>query len=222
MNTCGFEKGITDEFTDEDPMILEQEYMFSEWYFIVKDLIFTPNSFIMEYEDLFNGEIDSLINTLPGKQCFARLDTLSSKPSKPYISSKGIRKDFISSNRTNSYFNKDMKIIIREWIDLKSFELRCFIHDRKLRAISSEMEIFNVNEIIKAVDKITFYTEYDSYCVDFTYHDDKLMLIEINTPVWMFGCSGLFDLDVPFDLEVLLGEYIPDIIDYPVIKVSKE
>jgi hypothetical protein len=43
------------------------------------------------------------------------------------------------------------------------------------------------------------------------------MVIEINTPVWLFATSELFCLDEPWDYNVLLGDYIPEI-SYPVIK----
>jgi hypothetical protein len=38
MNTCGIEIGITNNFTDEDPSILEKDYYFSEWYNIITPL----------------------------------------------------------------------------------------------------------------------------------------------------------------------------------------
>jgi len=217
MNKCGFENNITSCFTDEDPNYLATEYYFSEWYDIVKNIAYTPKSYICDYEDLFNGKIDMIINKLPEKQCFARLDTLSTKPLVPYKNSREIVCDFETSARTNAYFTKDMKVIIREYLILNGIEFRCFIHNKTLRAISSEGD-FNLKEIETLINKITFYTEYDSYCIDFTYYQNKLMVIEINTPVWLFACSGLFDLDLPSDCEILFGNYMPDIINYPVIK----
>jgi hypothetical protein len=177
---------------------------------------------------LFNGKIDKQIAEMPNKNCFARLDTLSSKPKKPYKNSLEIILDLSKTPRTSQYFTKEMKIIIREYLDFDldsktncNIEFRCFVHNKQLRGISSEGEIKDLNEVIENINKITFYTDYDSYCADFTYYNNKLILIEINTPVWLFGCSSLFSLDEPFDLEVLTGKYIPEIISYPIIYTNK-
>lgn len=220
MNKCGFEYNITRNFTDEDPFELMSDYYFSEWYHILENKVYTPKSFVFTYDDLFNGKIDELIKTLPNCECFARLDTLSTKPKTSYKNATEIINDFISSNRTSEYFTKNMNIIIREYINLNNIEFRCFVHNKKLRAISSEGNLKNIDEIKSLVDKITFYTDYDSYCLDLTYHNDKLMVIEVNTPVWLFATSGLFCLDEPCDLHMLVGDYIPDVISYPVIKIN--
>ena len=224
MNTCGYEKGITSNFTSEDPNILEKEYMFSEWYDIIKNIIYTPRSFVMKYKDLFNGKIDELISDMNNKECFARLDNLSSKPIESYKNSEEIIKDFETSIRTQEYFKKGVNIIIREYLLFTNGEFRCYIIDKKFRGISSEIFLNGkqIEELKEIINKITFYTEYDDYCVDFTYYENKLLLIEINTPVWLFGCSGLFDLNVVYDYEILCGKYIPDVIDYPVIRINNE
>jgi hypothetical protein len=220
MNTNGYNLNITSQYTEEDPFELEKEYWFSEWYPIIEHLVYTPKSYIQTYKDLYNGRIDKIIQALPNKECFARLDTLSSKPNCSYKNSFEIIRDFKHSDRTRDYFTEEMKVIIREYLPLKDIEWRCFIHNKKLRAISSEgkLRTIDIAEIQLLVDKITFYTEYDSYCVDMTFHNNKIMVIEINTPVWLFGSSGLFYLDEPADAYILLGDYIPDVLTYPVIK----
>lgn len=225
LNTCGFQHGLCEQFIEgDDPFELDKEYHFSEWYDVVKDAVLTPKSYICSYDDLFNGTINNIIQSLPGSRCFARLDTLSAKPSAPYYNSTEIVKDFRRSDRTKQYFVEDMPIIIREYLVLQSFEFRCFIHDKMLRGISSEefLSTINVQEIIKTINRLTFLTDYDSYCADFTYYQGKLMLIEINTPVWLFACSGLFSLELPYDVEILMGAYMPDIINYPVIKIQSD
>lgn len=221
MNSCGFDLGITHRFTDEDPFTLEEDYWFSEWYPLI-DPTHTPQSFIMNFNDLLYGEIDTLISTLPNKQCFAKLDTISSKPTVPYTCADEIKNDFIQSLRTRDYFTPSMKIIIREWVPFDSFEFRCFIHDKRFRAISSEGQLTfaQLQEITKYINELTFYTEYDAYCADMTYYRGTLTLIEINTPVWLFATSGAFSLDEPYDYELLLGEYIPDILSYPVVRIQ--
>lgn len=162
---------------------LTKEFWFSEWY----EIAYTLKSYILENKDLYNGVID----ILPNKQCFARLDTLSSKPLGSYKNSQEIEADLKKSYRTKDYVELD-------------FEFRCFIHEKKLRAISSEQTLTNTNieEIKVLVDRITFFTEYESYCVDLTYYKKKLMVIEINTPVWLFATSGLFCLDEPADFNL--------------------
>lgn len=113
-----------------------------------------------------------------------------------------------------------MKVVIREYLKLDNIEFRCFIHNKKLRAISSEEKISNIEEIENVISKITHYMEYDDYCVDFTYYNGKLMLIEINTPVYLFATSGLFDLTNPYDYEILLGKIVPEI-NYPILRFSE-
>jgi hypothetical protein len=239
MNCCGFEKNLTSRFLSEgeDPFELSSEFNFSEWYdiliSIVKQggrtpLIHTPKSYIFDYRNLVDNDgadIDELIATLPNQECFARLDLASAKPKKPYRSAKEILESFKSSDRCSPYLGQ--KVIIREYKTLGGGEFRCYIHEKTFRAISSERRLpSNVIDEVKAiVEKITFYTDYTSYCVDFTFdHDeeDKLMLIEINSPVWLYATSGLYDLDEGYDYSVLLGEYQPELIHYPVIRIQEE
>ena len=59
MNTNGFENELTYQFTDEDPMELEKDFWFSEWYNIVKDIVYTPKSFICKYYDEIYNDIDT-------------------------------------------------------------------------------------------------------------------------------------------------------------------
>lgn len=223
LNACGFEHNLSEQFTEgDDPYEIDKEYHFSEWYDIIKDAVYTPKSYICSYDDLFNGKIDKIIKTLPGSKCFARLNTLSSKPTSPYYNSTQIIQDLQRSERTKPYFVENMPIIIREYLDLHSFEFRCFVHDKKLRGISTEdhIHISKIKEIVQTINHITFITDYCSYCADFTYCNGRLMLIEINTPVWLFATSGLFSLELPYDLEILIGTYMPDIINYPVVKTE--
>jgi hypothetical protein len=103
MNTCGFEMGLTSKFIekDEDLNELLKDFFFSQLYPILKsENLFTPVSYIFNYNDLFNGKIDDLISKLPNKKCFSRLDILSTKPNKPYTCSQEIITDFKKSHRT--------------------------------------------------------------------------------------------------------------------------
>ena len=225
MNKCGFECGITSNFLEEseEAETEAEDYYFSVWYPVLEELsntFYTPKSFIFTYDDLMNEEkIDDLIKILPNSECFAKLDTLSTKPTSSYKKAIDIINDFKSSHRTKDYFTKDMQIIIRKYVEITNIEFRCFVHQKKIRAISSEGNLINIEKIIKLVDQVTFYLEYESYTIDLTYHNDMLMIIEINTPVWLFSTSGLFCLDEPSDYHILLGEYIQDY-PYPVIKIN--
>ena len=238
LNSCGYDYyGLIKKFTEEkeeeeeeeNPFKLAEEYFFSEWYEIVKNnvcveeyMVDTPTSYICLYGDLFNGKVDEIIQKLPGTRCFARLDTLSSKPNSPYYNATQIIEDFRNSERTKKFFNEDMLIIIREWVDMRSFEFRCFVQDGILRGISTEAKIEDdqLAMIKKAINAITHYSEFECYCADFSFYEDgRLMFIEINTPVWLFACSGLFCLGLPYDAEILMGELKEGVI-YPNIRIK--
>jgi hypothetical protein len=88
-------------------------------------------------------------------------------------------------------------------------------YDKKL---STESHLHDLEEIVNPVNNTTFIANYNSYCVYFTHYFNKLIFIEINTPVWLVACSKLFCLDVPYNVEILMREYIPDIINYSVIR----
>lgn len=219
MNSCGVNiPSILEQFVNIDDIDdYEEEYYFSEWYHTIKDKVNTPKSWIFNAKCLNNGEIDALIDDLDG-ECFARTDSCSTKPTEPYTSSEDIKYSFTNSDRCRDY--KKQKIIIREYVYGLSKEFRCYIHDRKLRGISSQIYITEkqIEEVEHIVNLITHYTGYDFYSCDFAFHNDKLMLIEINSPVWLFATSGEFDLDVPADRMILFGDYSPDFISYPVVR----
>lgn len=193
---------------------------------LVKDHCNTPKSFMFTVNDLKNGVLDSHIATMKNKECFARFDSVSSKPIQPFKSAAEIWSSFTISDRCRHYLNDGTNaVILREYIYDLPGEFSCFIHDRKLRAISSTVHIekSHLAEIISTVNLLTHYTEYDSYTADFVLMNQavgrSLMLIEINSPVWLFATSGEFDLDVVADYTILLGEY-PYIIEYPVLRYT--
>ena len=221
MNSCGLDfTDITGNFTNEEPSELRKEYYFSEWYDIVKDLCKTPKSFIFAPENLHDGTIDKQISKLPNKECFARLDPLSSKPHYPFVNSKQIVESFSNSERCSGFLNT--KVIIREFVHGLYDEFRCFVVRKRFRGISTPIPLSEeqVLQIGKLVNLITHYTDYNDYSVDFGWVNGELILIEINSPVWLYATSGEFDLNDIVDREVLLGKYIPDIVNYPVVKVS--
>lgn len=158
---------------------------------------------------------------MPNKQCFAKLDSLSSKPKKPFNSANEIINDFENDERTKYLFaEKNMKIIIREWVDLNEIEFRCFIKNKKLRGISSEgiISFVNICKINNLVEKIIHYTEYEDCCIDMTFYCNELLVIKINTPLWLFSTSGYFYLDDENEKNILLGDYY---LGYPVLKYSE-
>lgn len=221
MNSCGLDyDNISTKFTDEDPNELRKEYYFSEWYDIIKTLCKTPESFIFDPCNLCDGAIDRKIAELPNNECFARLDPLSSKPLWSYKNSNEILASFSNSERCKGFLGT--KVIVREFVYDLCGEFRCFIHNKRLRGISTPILLTEEQclGVIKMVNQITHHTDYNDYSIDFAWKNNELTLIEINTPVWLYASSGEFDLTDVRDIEILLGEYIPDIIDYPVIKIS--
>lgn len=221
MNSCGvIIPHILEQFVEGDIEENISEYFFSEWYPLIKDHCYTPKSYIFDQKSLYDGTIDLLISQLPNNECFARFDTCSSKPEISYKSSKNIIFSLKKSDRTNQYFDNKMKIIIREWVYAIKSEFRCYVHDNNFRAITNfNLDHQYLDEIKNNVNKIRHYCDYSDFTVDFGLtEDNKIILIEINTPVYLCATSGNFDLNIPYDYEVLLGKYQPDIISYPVIR----
>lgn len=234
MNSCGVQMPhILARFMEEDESEIQatiEEYYFSEWYPLVADICPTPKSFILPLASLDDGAVDRLIQTcLPGQKCFARLDTCSSKPGAPFRSSGEIRDSLASSDRTRAHLRDPrMKLVVREWLPDIHTEFRCFFHQGQFRAISTmdggggsaaAAVAGRLREILKT---ISFVCDYADFTADFCLCGDgpepQLHLVEINTPVYLCATSGNFDLDVPFDYEVLLGAYQPDVLTYPVIR----
>jgi hypothetical protein len=227
---------------------LEKVYRFSEYYFIISQLktVRTPKSYLFNIDLLLNGcflfkphssehclfnlkepncsIIDKLIQSLPGKKAFARLDSCSSKETNPFLNAQEIFDSFRSSERTNQYlYEINHILVIREWVDLTNYdEIRCFVYQSKLRGISSSKSFTKrqIHQLSHIVDEIICATEYDSCSIDLCINDDDVILIEINSPVWLFATSGYFDLTDPFDYEVLLGEEL-DMITYPQVRREK-
>jgi hypothetical protein len=224
MNTCGLDHvNIYTEFVDENEIktILDQ-FHFHEWYDSIKDNIKTPKSWIFEINELKKDNIQKQIDLMENKECFARLDSLSTKPLVPYRSTYEIEKDIYSCSRTYNEINNNTKLIIREWVVFKN-EFRCFIHGGEIRAINTEN-----NEIVEKylanikdmVNKIIKLTDYYDCVIDFGFIEDELTLVEINSPVYLASTSGNFDLTLPYDYELLLGDYNKEIFNYPVIRSS--
>lgn len=121
---------------------VEKEYYFSEWYNIVKDICNTPKSYFFKVNDLTNGVINKQIKNMKNCECFARLDSLSSKPLTSYKSSKQILKCILKSDRTQKYMsNSNTTLILREYLHNLGNEFRCYIHHKKLRGISCTSEL---------------------------------------------------------------------------------
>lgn len=226
MNTCGFENHLTSRFTSYEANEVSKEYHFSEWFDALQQHSNIPTfeSVILQWGDLFNGKVDEVIQQWGG-QCFARLDPCSSKPTAPFTSAREVQEHIEQSEQTNQLLGKpSIPLILRKWYPNLGGEFRCFVHDSQLRAISSEEHLSagTIEAVQEALAKITHCCEYANYCADFTLIGGQLHLIEINTPVWLFATSGLFDLSVVADREILVGEYIPDIISYPVVRCQED
>jgi hypothetical protein len=217
---------------------ITQEWHLSEYYSIlVENKIPTPYSEFVTIQNLFEHPemIDAKITKFRNSQVFARTDSCSSKPSEPFYSAEDIIISLKSSDRTNSLIlDPNCILVLREYItDISDYyEFRCFVHDGKCRGITSAQPIncdfkltqTMLNNIISLINKIIFYTEYDMCTIDIAIHkydiNRDILTIEINTPVWLCATSGLFDLLNPYDYDILLGSYKPDIVKYPVLKID--
>lgn len=225
MNSCGVNiPSILNRFiSTEDIHEYEEIFAFSNWYDAMKGNIPTPKSWIFEIDDLFNGEIDRTIKTL-GNECFARLDYCSSKPTAPYTCSEDIYHDLNKSDRCKPYMDRqNLKIIVREYLHELSKEIRCFIQNFQFRAISSQIPLTDkqIEDIKELVHRITHYSDYNDYSCDLAFYKGKLILIEINSPVWLFATSGEFDLNDVADRTILLDQYIFEDIDLPIVKYTQ-
>lgn len=227
MNSCGFQiPSILNEFmgdiSESSIAHFMRYYKFHNWYPQLEGVINTPKSYIFELTDLYNNRIDELIEMMPNRECFARLDSLSSKPIISYRSSSDIISDIYSNDRTSDQIGVDTKIIVREWIYSLTNEFRCYVYYGKLRGISCSFKKSLLNKhlrnIIDMVNKIIKLTDNDDCTIDFGFVDSDIILIEINSPVYLAATSGYFDLSLPFDYEILLGDYNPELISYPIIR----
>lgn len=216
------------------------DYYFSEYYDNLKQYcsIYTPNSIIIPLKDVYNNyeNINQIIKTFPNGYVFSRLDTASTKPTHPYTNIEDILENMKQSERTMNHI-KDMEhnLVLREWIDLTNYyELRCFIEDKKLRAISGTTVFHHIpsKKIKKILQKISedisIFCDYSSFVLDIAipiYNEldtTKYYIIEINTPTWLCATSGLFDLTVPYDIHLLTEEYNNELFTYPEMRILFE
>jgi hypothetical protein len=218
--------------------MITQEWHFSEYYdILVNNNINTPYSEFINVKELTENPniINQQIQQFKNSHVFARTDSCSSKPSNPFKSAEEILDSLKKSDRTSCLIkNPNCRIVLREYIeDINNYyEFRCFVHNNEFRGLTSSQPVelfFNVTsflleKIIKLVKKVTYYTEYDMCTIDIAInkfdYQKEIIVIEINTPVWLCATSGLFDLTDSYDYEVLLGKYNPEIIRYPIIKID--
>jgi D123 len=248
MNTCGLDhphicsKFIKEfyncDVTETNLNEIVVEWYFSEYYHILCEYnIKTPYSEIVTMNDLLQDAetINERIKQFPNSCVFARTDSCSSKPDCSFSNVESILDSLSCSERTKDIIKSpNCKIILRNYIQNigEYYEFRCFVHSKKFRAMTSSQPIkysFKFTpkmliEIYELIDKVVFYTDYEMCSIDIIIHQKtkEIMVLEINTPVWLCATSGLFDLTVPFDYNVLLGEYNPDVISYPVIRIQYE
>lgn len=216
---------------------LEKTYYFSEYYdLLVEANINTPFSIISDLYTLYNdpNKINNYIKTLSNKQCFSRLDSCSSKPENSFYNHLDIIESITNSSRTNIYLNDlEHKLILREYIEnIESdyYSARCYVHNKILRAISGPYYVDNIPsktikyKIEKFINKIIEITEYNCATIDIIIpknFTNNFIVIEINSPCWLFATSGLFDLNIPYDVS-LLFENINEFIDYPEMRITNK
>jgi hypothetical protein len=235
-----YEPLFTMEYNHKKPLFvcdlladLERIYRFSEYYEILyHNGINTPKSYLYDVSVLFDCNkiecLNKFIESFSNQEVFARLDSCSSKPTTSFKTCQEILSSLDQSERTIKYLHEENhKFIIREFIDMsKYYELRCFVYQHKCRGITCPVLEFQFTaqlkkHIIEFIDKIIYFTEYDSCTIDICIsisNSYELLFIEINSPVWLFATSGLFDLSNSYDFELLLGEDQSDILSYPEIR----
>jgi hypothetical protein len=229
--------------TDENIWDYEYDFYVSRWYHVCCELnIPTAQSDIsFSVSDLTKrpDAIDAFIATMPGGRCFARLDTCSSKPTAPFYSAKEIADHLNSSTRTK-FVMADMPwhpIALREWIDninTRFWEVRCFVVNNVLRGISGphcesengshptpeqlRRHLFAIKSMVNTIVKQANYPDCTIDLLIPRTDADILQLVEINTPVWLFATSGLFDITLPADVAILCGPVaaLEDVVTLPV------
>ncbi|MDB4352512.1 hypothetical protein OAA60_03665 [Porticoccaceae bacterium] len=217
MNSCGINiPRILEQFVEINEIEkMEEDYYFSEWYDTIKDVCFTPKSLFFKI-----NQKHSINEAIKSGYSFIRLDTCSPKYYSPINDFDEMKRILFLSDRTRPYMqNRNHIIILRKFIPRIVSEFRCYVHDNKFRAISgsSILVLDNIELIKKMVFEIVHYSEFRDCSIDFGFVDSKLMLIEINTPVYLFATSGKFDLDNEADCHILFGNYDENIC-YPIIK----
>ena len=208
-------------FIDEtkDPIEeAEKIFHFSNWYPFLDNDIKTPKSYMIKISEL-ESKGSNIIKLLKD-QCFVRLDTASPKKIQKHNSIKTIPDYLNSSERTRESFkDPNHMIIFREWIECNSNnEIRCFVKDKILRGISGPYNckpLISKKSIINLVNKIVKQTEFDDCSIDLLIDNDELILIEINSPCYLFASSGLFTLHNP-EHQMILFEPISEYINYPI------
>lgn len=218
---------------------IEQLYNFSSYYcYLELDNIKTAKSIIC---DMKCSNIEEIFNQL-NKPVFVRVDRTSSKSNKVFKSWSDAYNDLITSiNTRNIVLSRNSNYIFREAIlDISNMiEFRCFVFKKILRGISicfeSDLKYKNIHlfksVILSFISKVVISTELNDCSIDLCLSKiqlynllnnisidlSSLQLIEINSPVYLYATSGLFELDLPRHKEILVGKLQPDIISYPVI-----
>lgn len=227
---CGEEKIISD---------IEKLYNFSDYYhYLLKDGIKTPYSVVCSMSD---PDVENKFNQM-SKPVFVRIDRTSSKSNLAFYFWRDAYNDLVKSVRTKEIvLSKASNYIFREYItDIsKMIEFRCFVFKKMLRGISicydENVKYKNINllkRIIKSlVNRIIISTELDDCTIDLCIlkselHNllnnteiktNSLTLIEINSPVYLYATSGLFELNLPYHQDILTGPPKQDILSYPII-----
>lgn len=166
---------------------------------------------------------------------FYRLNSLSSKY-KDILNINDAIKHLFTSDRVISTINNQTNpyLFIREYIDLTNYtEYRCFIKNRTLLGVSRyDINPDNMNptdsyylsnkdkiSIITFVKKIISELDiYNDFTIDIALSTDKIIVIEINSPVYMMAGSCYFTL---FDITNLIDKKHENI-SYPIFKGIRE
>lgn len=202
------------------------------WYPLIESENITMKSVLIPLTDkqmnnIINNidcpEFNEYIKKISNDKVFVKLSSVSPKDVvNPYATtSKEIVYILSKSPRVvNALKNNNWKnyLFIREyWNFIPDLpEFRVFITNRFCIAISQNNLINCIlkeeeikDKIVKFCRKIINKLWYYDFTIDICYDhkDDKLYMIEINTPYYLIACSSLYNQDNPCDESILRGDF---------------
>lgn len=209
-------------------------FYLDQWYNLLDDVTF-PSFFIdikpshrVAIRDRDMGNLRDLENEIKKYMkkhkdwvWFAKLNSVSPKDGTKsgkelkFTDSDDIIRRFMDCNRTRVFICEDptSSIVLRKWYDIpENMEFRCFIREKKLRAISQyHCEDFFPELVAQKEDLLykikTFYTElsnripYEDAVMDVAILDEKVLIIEFNQFGAETSCgSCLYNWDLDYQI----------------------
>ena len=195
------------DYKKEFIQLRKQIYWLCQWYDeLINKNIPTIDSIIMTYDE-FN-EIDS------DDEKFIRLCNASPKDIKlpifNLLDKEDINKTLLTSNRTKYMFNNKYHkphVVLRDIVNI-DYEVRCFWHKYKLRAISGPINYVDVDTQHKIKQLVLQFFDdhgkkiiYNSVTIDIGICKDNVFIIEFNSfGIDMIASAEYFDWFEDFNI----------------------